>query len=59
MIRKVIAICMKKHIVDKPDAEIPTSQAAYRAERNTTEHVFAAKVLVEKAINQQTVQSIS
>ena len=50
---------MKKHIVDKPDAEIPTSQAAYRAERNTTEHVFAAKVLVEKAINQQTVQSIS
>ena len=50
---------MKKHIVDKLDAEIPTSQAAYRAENNTTEHFFAAKVLVEKAINQQTIQSIS
>ena len=41
---------MKKGIVDKLDAEIPPSQAAYRAGRNTTEHVFVAKVLVEKAI---------
>ena len=40
---------MKKRIVDKLDAEIP-SQAACRAGRSTTEHVFAAKVLVEKAI---------
>ena len=41
---------MKKQIVDKLNAEIPPSQAAYRAGRSTTEHVFAAKVLVEKAI---------
>ena len=35
---------------DKLDGEIPPTQAAYRADRSTTEHVFAAKVLVEKAI---------
>ena len=50
MIRKILAVCMKKRIVDKLDPEIPPSQAAYRAGRSTTEHVFAAKVLVEKAI---------
>ena len=50
MIRKVLAICMKKRIVDKLDAEIPPSQATYRAGRSTTEHVFATKVLVEKTI---------
>ena len=41
---------MKKWIVDKLDADILPSQAAYRADRITTEHVFSAKVLVEKAI---------
>ena len=50
MIRKVLAVCMKKRIVDKLDAAIPPSQAAYRARRSTPELVFAAKVLVEKAI---------
>ena len=58
MIRKVLAVCMKKRIVDKLDAEIPPSQEAYRAGRSTTEHVFAAKVLVEKASHKQTIQSI-
>ena len=48
--RKVLAVCMKKCIADKLNAEIPPSEAAYRAGRSTTEHVFAAKVLVEKAI---------
>ena len=50
MTRKVLAVYMKKHIVDKPDAEIPPSQARCRAGRSTTEHVFTAKVLVKKAI---------
>ena len=50
MIRKVLAICIKKRIVDKLDAEIPPSQAAYRTGRSTTEHVFAVKVSVEKAV---------
>ena len=34
-------------IVDK---EIPPSQAAYRTGRSTTEHVFAIKLLAQKAI---------
>ena len=50
MKRIVLAVCMKKRIVDKLDAEIPPSQAAYRAGRSSTEYVFAAKVLMEKAI---------
>ena len=50
MIKIVCAVCMKKRIIDKLDAEIPPSQAAYIAGRSTTEHVFAANVLVEKAI---------
>ena len=50
MIRKILIVCMKKWIVDKLDAEISPSQAAYRADRSTAEHVFAAKVLMEKAI---------
>ena len=50
MIRKTLAVCMKKRIVDKLDAEIPPSQAEYRAGRSTGEHVFEAKVLMEKAI---------
>ena len=50
MIRKVLAICMKKLIVDKLDAKISPSQVAYRAGSSTTEYVFAANVLVEKAI---------
>ena len=50
MIRKVLAVRMKKRIVDKLDAEIPPSQAAYRAGRSTKEHEFEAKVLMEKAI---------
>ena len=41
---------MKKRIVDQLVAEIPSSQAAYRAGKSTAGHVFAAKVLVEKAI---------
>ena len=30
MLRKVLAICLKKRIITKIDAEIPPSQAAYR-----------------------------
>ena len=43
MIRKVLAVCMNKQIIAKLDAEIPPSQAAYRAGRSTTENIFAAK----------------
>ena len=49
MLRKILAICMKQRIIDRLDAEIPPSQAAYRTGRSTTEHVFAAKLLAQKA----------
>ena len=41
MLRKILAICLKKRIITKIDTEIPPSQAAYRQGRSTTEHVFA------------------
>ena len=44
---------MKKRIITKIDEEIPPSQAAYRQGRSTTEHVFATKILAEKAITSQ------
>ena len=50
MIRKVLATCMKKRTVDKLDSETPSSEAAYRAGRRTTEHLFAVKALVENPI---------
>ena len=50
MIRKVPAVCMKKRIADKLDAEIPPTQSAYRPGRSSTEHVLTAKVVVEKTV---------
>ena len=46
IIGKVLAVCMKKRIIDKLDAETSASQAEHGAGRITTEHVFAAKVLM-------------
>ena len=51
MLRKILAICLKCRTIKRLDREIPPSQAAYRSGRSTTEHVFAAKVLCEKAIS--------
>ena len=50
MLRKILAICMKERINGRMEAKIPASQAAYRSGRSTTEHVFATKVLSEKAL---------
>ena len=50
MLRKILAVCMKRRINDRLDEKIPPTQAAYRCGRSTTEHVFAAKILAEKAI---------
>ena len=50
MLRKSLAICLKKCIIHKLDAEITPSQAALRQGRSTTEHVFATKILAEKVI---------
>ena len=46
IIGKVLAVCMKKRIIDKLDAETSASQAEHGTGRITTEHVFAAKVLM-------------
>ena len=50
MLRKILAIRMKKRIIDRFDDRIPPSQAAYQKGRSTTEQVFAIKVMAEKAI---------
>ena len=47
---RLLASCFIKRISDKIDSMIPLSQAAYRKGRSTTEHVFAMKILCEKAI---------
>ena len=50
ILRKLLASCFIKRISDKIDSMIPLSQAAYRRGRSTTEHVFAMKILCEKAM---------
>ena len=44
---------MIRRTAEKLETIIPLSQAAYRSGRSTTEHVFALKILIEKAINSQ------
>ena len=50
ILRKLLATCFIKRISDIIDSIIPLSQAAYRKGRSTTEHVFAMKILCEKAM---------
>ena len=50
VIRKVFTICMIKRIWDRISDAIPTEQSAYQPGRGTTEHVFAVKMIAEKAI---------
>ena len=38
-------------VVSRLDHKTPITQAAYRKERSTTEHVFAAKMATEQTIN--------
>ena len=42
---------MIKRIRNRLDAEIPTSQAAYRKGRSTTEHIFSPKMIIERTIS--------
>ena len=42
---------MRERSIECIDKTIPNTQAAYRKGRSTTEHVFAAKILAEKAIS--------
>ena len=52
-LRKILSICIIRRVTDKLEQIIPLSQAAYRRGRNTTEHVFALRMLIEKAITTQ------
>ena len=53
ILRKILAICMINRIQEEIENRIPLSQAAYRAGRSTTEHVFTCKILAEKAITSE------
>ena len=50
VIRKILTICMMKRIWNRLSKDIPTEQAAYQPGRGTTEHVWAVKMITEKAI---------
>ena len=40
-----------KRINSRLDSVIPISQAAYRKNRSTTEHVFTTKLMIERIIS--------
>ena len=51
VLRKILAVCAMKRINSRLDSAIPMSQAAYRKNRSTTEHVFATKLIIERTIS--------
>ena len=51
MLRKILAVCITDRVVSRLDHQTPITQAAYRKERSTTEHVFAAKMATQQTIN--------
>ena len=50
-LRKILAVCIMDRVGSRLDHETPITQAAYRKERSTTEHVFAAKMVIERTTN--------
>ena len=48
---KILAVCIMKRINSRLDSAIPMSQAAYRKNRSTTEHVFATRLIIERTIS--------
>ena len=51
VLRKILAVCIMKRINSRLDSAIPISQAAYRKNTLTTEHVFATKLIIERTIS--------
>ena len=49
-LRKILAACLMKRIKHKLDVETPHSQAAYRKNRSTTEHVLATKLMIDRTL---------
>ena len=50
VLRKILSICLISRIGERIMKHMPDSQAAYQPGRSTIEHVFAYKLLAEKAI---------
>ena len=50
-LRKILSVIMMGRIKKKMEMTIPKSQAAYTSGRSTTEHVFAIKMVAERAVN--------
>ena len=49
-LRKILVACVTNRIKDRLEAEISPSQAAYRPNRSTTEHIFTSKLIIKKTI---------
>ena len=49
-IRKALAACITNRIKDRLEAEISPSQAAYKPNRSTAEHVFTSKWIIERTM---------
>ena len=49
-LRKILAACITNRIKDRLEVEIPPSQAAYRPNRSTTEHLCTSKLIIERTI---------
>ena len=50
VLRKILAVCIMKRINLRLDSAISISQATYRKNVSTTEHVFATKLIIERTI---------
>ena len=51
MLRKIIDVCIIDRVGSRLDHETPITRIAYRKERSTTEHIFAAKMAIEQITN--------
>ena len=51
MLRKILAVFIMDRAGSRLDHKTPITQAAYKKEIPTTEHVFAAKMAIERTTN--------
>ena len=49
-LHKILAAWIISRIKDRLDAEIPPSQAVYKSNLSTTEHIFTCKLIIERTI---------
>ena len=50
-LRKILAVCIMDGVGSRLDHKTPITQPAHRKERSTTEHVFEAKMVIERTTN--------